>query len=405
MSKSSQTAISQENATTVHIANPLNYIAVNYIISLGLIALLSIAVLFMLDGIVVEQNKSGKIISISGQQRMLSQRVNLFVIEYVHTNNLQSRQSALDALDQMEKNHELLLQPHYKAISSHEPSPFSEEIEALYFSPPHDIHNKLLLFADQIKQALSQENTTAFQAIYNASTSFLDPQKNDLLYSLDAVVERYEFESAEKISRLRIAQNIILAIIILTIITEALFIFRPTMRNIGSYAELLRKEANYDYLSGLLNSRAFSAIANKALSSAQRHKTDLSVLMFDLDKFKKINDQYGHPAGDKVIKKFSTILSENSRSSDSVARIGGEEFIILLPDTNLDDAKLLAEKLIIAASKSSISHNGKTIKFTASCGASQIRETDTGIEAIINRADNALYKSKRNGRNQVSTDR
>ena len=404
MSTPLPTDTSQENATAIHIANPLNYITVNYMVSLGLIACLAIAVLFMLDSIIVEQNQSGKIIHIGGQQRMLSQHVNLFAINYVHTKSELSRKSALEALEIMSANHTLLLDPHNEAIKNNRPSPLSEEIRALYFSPPHEVDSKLKLFIDQVTNALSQKNTPVSTAIYNASANFLDPERNDLLYSLNMVVEKYEQESAEKINRLRTAQNIILAIIILTIITETLFIFRPIMRNIGSYAELLKKEANYDFLSGLLNSRPFSVIANKALSSAQRHQTDLSVIIFDLDKFKKINDRYGHPAGDKVIKKFSAILTENSRASDSVARTGGEEFIILLPNTHLDDAMLLAEKFRLAASQSAINHNNNTITFTTSCGVSQLKETDTEIESLINRADNALYKAKRNGRNQVAAD-
>ena len=164
--------------------------------------------------------------------------------------------------------------------------------------------------------------------------------------------------------------------------------------------EDLRDAAVIDPLTGCYNRREFENQLNRNISGAVRHKTKLSVFMFDLDHFKAINDTYGHPAGDKVLKEVSAIVKQNMRTGDVLARYGGEEFIAILPDTDKARAMELADRLRSQISQKMIPHGNDMITITASFGVSEM-DWNTDMERIIQDADNMLYKAKLNGRNTV----
>jgi diguanylate cyclase (GGDEF)-like protein len=159
--------------------------------------------------------------------------------------------------------------------------------------------------------------------------------------------------------------------------------------------------ANKDFLSGLLNRRPLFEISNRLISLAKRENTTISVLLFDIDKFKTINDTYGHKEGDEVIKAFSKILKKERRNSDIVARIGGEEFVILLPSTTHKDAFIIAEEIRKEVETFQVKTKDSTICFTVSCGVSSLRKEDNKMDELIARADKRLYMAKNNGRNIV----
>lgn len=158
-----------------------------------------------------------------------------------------------------------------------------------------------------------------------------------------------------------------------------------------------------DPLTKLYNRRYFSEISNNMFKIAFREKTALSVIMLDIDKFKNINDTYGHSIGDRVLIKLAKTLIRVQRKSDITCRYGGEEFIILLPLTNLEGAKIFAEEIRkkVESIVMEITES-QTLKFTISLGVSQINlDNDNNVEILINRADEALYKAKNGGRNKV----
>lgn len=164
--------------------------------------------------------------------------------------------------------------------------------------------------------------------------------------------------------------------------------------------ENLRDAAVIDSLTGCYNRREFENQLNRNISGAMRHKTKLSVFMFDLDHFKKINDTYGHPAGDKVLQEVTAIVKQNMRTGDILARYGGEEFIAVLPETDKIKAMELADRLRVKIAGKVISHGKDRIKITASFGVAEMsRNADMG--KIIQDADAMLYKAKLNGRNTV----
>ncbi len=168
--------------------------------------------------------------------------------------------------------------------------------------------------------------------------------------------------------------------------------------------EELKKLANVDPLTQLYNRRYLFEMTKEVISLAKRDQTKISMLMIDIDKFKNVNDTYGHAIGDEVIKDLSSLLLKHTRESDIVARIGGEEFVILLPNTSKESAFKFANKLREFVEKEEVRiDEDKSILFTVSIGVSEVDiENEKRIEESLARADKALYTAKESGRNKVS---
>ena len=166
----------------------------------------------------------------------------------------------------------------------------------------------------------------------------------------------------------------------------------------------LKLLASTDSMTKLYNRRHFFKVSNHIVSSAKRSKEDLFIIMVDIDKFKNINDTYGHGIGDEVIIKLANILHDSQRKSDISCRYGGEEFVMLLTNTSVDGANSVAEKLRKSVETSVIKlENNQELQFTISLGVSQVDvEHDDNLDKAINRADIGLYQSKENGRNRVT---
>ena len=163
-------------------------------------------------------------------------------------------------------------------------------------------------------------------------------------------------------------------------------------------------EATTDILSGLYNRRYFYDISKKYYFTAIKSNQELSILMIDIDKFKNINDTYGHSVGDKIIEASGKILTKVTSNSDVVARYGGEEFIVLLTDTGVNGAVALAERIRVETENNHIKlDTGELIHITVSIGVTKLDNMkDKDIEETIKRCDKALYRSKDQGRNMVS---
>jgi diguanylate cyclase (GGDEF)-like protein len=166
-------------------------------------------------------------------------------------------------------------------------------------------------------------------------------------------------------------------------------------------AELVEM-ATTDFLTGLTNRRHFIKRVNQELERLKRFDIPrAAVLMLDLDHFKKINDNYGHAAGDSVLKHFADLIRGELRQIDSSGRLGGEEFAILLLGTDIPSAEHFAERLRNRVADSKMTHDGQNISITVSIGIAALEASDASPEAAIKRADNALYAAKNQGRNRV----
>jgi diguanylate cyclase (GGDEF)-like protein len=159
----------------------------------------------------------------------------------------------------------------------------------------------------------------------------------------------------------------------------------------------LEHQAAIDPLTSILNRRKFNDIFSYEVKRDERYKTNLSLILCDLDKFKKINDDFGHDGGDEVLISFARMISNAIRKSDVFARWGGEEFAILLPETDLEKAAQIASKLRLVTETTVVPQIGK---ITASFGVAEYHVGDDE-ETLLKRADRALYKAKENGRNRV----
>ncbi len=157
-------------------------------------------------------------------------------------------------------------------------------------------------------------------------------------------------------------------------------------------------KASFDSLTNVYNRHGFNAIFQKELRRCARYKHPISLIMFDIDYFKKINDKHGHLVGDKILIQLCEIVNKNIRESDYLIRWGGEEFIVLTPETNLENAIFLAEKIRKVVATTPFD---KTISVTVSLAVSQIQENEDD-NTILQRVDDHLYEAKNSGRNRVS---
>ena len=162
-----------------------------------------------------------------------------------------------------------------------------------------------------------------------------------------------------------------------------------------------------DALTNLNNRRQFETRLSQEIAITKRQENPLCAMMLDIDFFKKVNDTYGHAAGDEVLRTVAGIIKQALRESDIPARYGGEEFAVLLPFTHLEEAKIVGERLRKAVEEASITINEDTedekqINVTISMGIAEFDKLESG-EALFERADKALYEAKTNGRNQVRT--
>lgn len=166
-------------------------------------------------------------------------------------------------------------------------------------------------------------------------------------------------------------------------------------------AEALERLAATDAMTGLANRRQFFTLAAVEWSRAARYQRQLALLMLDIDLFKAINDTHGHAAGDEVIKAVAQSLAKHKRASDIAARIGGEEFALLLPEASVEAAVVAAERLRQLVADTVIVADGTPISVTISIGASACTAATRSVEDLLNEADTALYAAKRGGRNRV----
>jgi len=178
-------------------------------------------------------------------------------------------------------------------------------------------------------------------------------------------------------------------------------------RNITDRKKLaikLENLSNHDALTNLYNRRMLEKILNKDIQRAKRYKNPLSLFMLDIDNFKTINDTKGHLVGDFVLQKLSKVMMDTMRDTDYIVRWGGEEFIIVLPQTPLDKAKAFAERLREKIAETLISpKDGEQFGITASIGISHFTDKINSLDKLVSSADSAMYLAKASGRNCVKS--
>ncbi|MFQ3229027.1 GGDEF domain-containing protein [Reinekea sp.] len=254
---------------------------------------------------------------------------------------------------------------------------------------------------DEIKQINIDFNSTINQQMIDArhkidNHSELKLLKSDLLQSLDAITSRleaYQHSYSDKLLNLHESKTEMNG-----------HIQSLEKENLALLKELTkeRKMSLIDPLTQLPNRLGFERRLAEELTRAERYNQPISIAILDIDFFKRINDDFGHLVGDKVLKIMAKEMKEVSRGSDFLARFGGEEFILLLPQTNLEDAYIAVDKIRQRIESRPFHFQNKPVPITISGGVSE-KLADEETSAWIHRADLALYESKENGRNKVSS--
>lgn len=247
-----------------------------------------------------------------------------------------------------------------------------------------------------------------FDAYFKEIVTFI-PMKNPITGKITAV---FAFRSSDIFVRKANNHALMLSIISVIIIGLVLLLIYKEIQNkeslrrkiqdstqeLKALNRQLAEMAHVDSLTGANNRRYLYEVAKKLIPFVKREEQNLSVAMIDLDHFKDVNDTYGHDVGDEVLKVFVEYVKSNIRESDIFVRYGGEEFVLLLPNTDLEHAKVLTEKL-----RSSIENCKKIdkVRFTISIGVAAFIISEDTIDTIIKKADEALYEAKDSGRNRV----
>ena len=186
-----------------------------------------------------------------------------------------------------------------------------------------------------------------------------------------------------------------------------LIVYDVTDQAVGKLAlevanEKLEHLSRTDRLTGLFNRGHWEETLLLEFKRARRTGQPFSLMMFDIDHFKKVNDTYGHPAGDEVIRRTAAALGDCIRETDVAGRYGGEEFAVLLVNTAAADAQVVAERIRTTVEAQTVSHDGRDIRYTVSLGIAEMTGDIQSHEQLIQQADEALYASKQGGRNRVS---
>lgn len=172
-------------------------------------------------------------------------------------------------------------------------------------------------------------------------------------------------------------------------------------RDLLQKSESLQLLASTDSLTGIMNKRCFDEVSKKDFEAAQLTDNGITLMVLDIDYFKKVNDTYGHGTGDNILVAFTNSIKNVLRENDVFARIGGEEFAVLLFQTDVKEGLIIAQKICKEVEKVSVGFKNIQVGITTSIGISNLKSDDATFHTLFNRADGALYKAKEQGRNQV----
>ncbi|MHC1790116.1 GGDEF domain-containing protein [Solidesulfovibrio sp.] len=380
-------------------------LTLRYIAALCLVATLAMTSYALFRHIMTTIDQAAAITAIAGSQRLLTQRVLAQCLLLSAADDDESRRDIQARLKQavtaLAANHERLLADLDAPGSLAASSP---ELRAIYFAKPYDLDRGMRLFI---------KNTQLFIDSDAARPALSDPTflnvlafaESELLRNLNAVVQSYQRLALFRLGVLRRLEEAAAVGLLAILAALGLFIFRPMVRRICADRESLQganealaELAVTDQLTGAYNRLKFNEIMDTQMGRAARYHEPLSVVMFDIDHFKAVNDTYGHGAGDDMLREIARRVSGATRGVDWFFRYGGEEFVVAAPHTNLENAALLAEKLRLLVAGQPFPPN---ITGTISLGVAELRRGES-VEELMARVDAALYAAKNAGRNRVA---
>jgi diguanylate cyclase (GGDEF)-like protein len=372
------------------------FLSIYYIIALVMIAGMFTGAHVALVHVLSQDRGAAQVINLSSRQRMLCQRIAMLAGEY-RLGDAGAQREILPAIAALRANEDTLK----TVLDTSRADSATLALRQLYRTALDPQVNDFIANARLVASLPAQSPAMAqpLAWLFNAADG-------PLMDNLDKVVSIHEMRTEQVLRELETLQFTVLVTILLTLTVEVFTIFRPMIRRIEHYTGEVTRLATIDSLTDLPNRRGFLDLCEAECRRAERHHRDVSVLMVDVDNFKTVNDAHGHAGGDAALRHLADLLREALRQSDIAGRFGGEEFTVLLPETDLAGAGLLAERLRQRIAEAHLSFNGQVINFTVSIGVAPvvIGVAPGGlppIEQALNRADQALYHAKRAGRNQV----
>jgi diguanylate cyclase (GGDEF)-like protein len=365
------------------------------LIALSLIAALSVTSHLVLDRTLVTHAGAASVINVSGRQRMLSQRIASLAAQLALGDD-RARVDLTRATDELESAHARLIRGDPPQGL---PAPTSPKLHAIYFDSSIALDAQL---RDYIARARTiAKLPTGDPRLKTELPPLFAAARAPLLDGLNAITAEHQLQSEQQLRTLKTLQTASLWLILLTLAGEALGIFRPMVMRIMRYTAELKQAATTDPLTGAINRRSFTDRALAELARAARHGRTTAFLMVDADHFKAVNDIYGHGVGDEVLMALTSTLQLGLRPSDILGRIGGEEFAILLPETDIAGALLTAGRLRDAVASISVQTSKGAVGVTVSIGVTEISPGAVELKPAMDRADAALYQAKAAGRDRV----
>ncbi len=400
---------------------------------LGLLAVLAFADYVILNDQIKTQKFDAALISIAGRQRLLFERNALLARYLVNTPDTRERANVraqmLEAIKLQDSYREILINGNPDLRLPGNPPP---AIAQIYFNPPYLLSIRLINYLDELR-SLAVTADTDLKLNDKRLISIRTVASGKILQALDAVVNEYQKQSEAKIAYAQKVQRWLLFFTLVSLLVLGFFLFRPMIQqtreemdkleDLNSILEhsleehmeteqalheantRLEKLALLDPLTELLNRRGLQKALDLELRHLNRDFSNLYAILLDLDNFKEINDTLGYPVGDVVLKEIATRLRESLRSTDYVARIGGDEFLILLPENRRAEGMRVAEKIrFIVSENPVVLSSGKAVKATASLGFVEVSQDDTSIDELLSKINPVIHHSKKSGKNRVSTD-
>lgn len=377
----------------------LNSASYIYVSALALIGILTVSMYLASDRVVKGIYNTAGIVNLTGKQRMISQRIALLAVDISRTDNI-IQHAELEAtlksiIKEMRDNHSLYVKSEF--LSSENNNLSDNNMNIAEDSKLNMIINEYLLNAEAVANLSLHERMSSKQL-----KLLLDESRYRLLPELDAVVTKVQKSSESTVNRLRNLMLIATVVILAVLVFEATYIFKPLFYRIKKAQNELLEAATTDPLTGSLNRRQLMESAKLEFIRSKRYRQQAAIIMLDIDKFKHINDTYGHSVGDEAITSVAQTITSVIRSNDIFGRLGGDEFALVLPQSGKDAGLLVANKILAAVSSVNLEANGEEFNITMSIGVTVVDDTDVTVIDSLDRADKALYCSKSGGRNRVS---
>jgi len=365
------------------------------------IAALEITAFVIKERIIGRYEEVARFERLGDAQRTQSLRTALLITEYVENEDpsvrLAKRKAIEDAVAEMRRLHGLMTEGDPE---NGYPVPDSETVDQIIFGVPIELDKNLRLFLSGVEEMVDRPWSDDLARL-PYMTDIRSAASGSLATGLNRLNEVMREAGEEQVNDLKVALVATSAVMVLIIGGLMVFVVVPMIGRMGQQTEDLIELARTDPLTGCHNRRSFLREADAEFARFKRYRNPFAVIMIDLDHFKKVNDTFGHAAGDEVIRTLARVCLEQTRLSDVLGRVGGEEFAILVPEINIDSVMLVAEKLRSALEQASVEYNGQQIDFTASLGVTVADEDDEDFLTVLTRADEALYAAKDHGRDRV----